>query len=197
VLRAWLPDEVGEVTDVRIEWAPRPQRDYLDDRTSFDAFVDYLDTDGKLSFLGVETKLTEPFTATGGYNSKPSYQRLTTKVGSPWRPDTLEALGDATWCQLWRDHLLVEALRQRVPRYAGRGRLLVIHHQRDAGCVNAFNGYQQLLEERSTHDILKMPIDKLVAGLKTAVSLSELGWVEAFDRRYGDLSESQHLIEMT
>jgi hypothetical protein len=109
----------------------------------------------------------------------------------------LETLGDATWCQLWRDHLLVDALRQSAIRYAGRGRLLVIHHQRDAGCVNAFNGYQQLLTERSPHDLLKMSIEQIVTGLETAVSSSELGWVEAFDRRYGDLSESQHLIEVT
>jgi hypothetical protein len=147
--------------------------------------------------LGVETKRTEPFTATGGYNSKPSYRRLSTRAGSPcdrtpwkrWVTPPGASFG-VTTC--WWTPFANAPLDTR----AG-GRLLVIHHQRDAGCVSAFNGYQQLLTERSTHDLLKMSIEQIVTGLKTVVSSSELGWVEAFDRRYGDLSESQHLIEAT
>ena len=45
-MRALLPGEVGEVTEVRIEYGPSPADEYLGDRTSFDAFVGYTRPDG-------------------------------------------------------------------------------------------------------------------------------------------------------
>ena len=60
-MRVMLPSEVDRVTEVRIEYAPAPAHEYLGDRTSFDAFVAYLRPDGEAAFLGIETKLSEPF----------------------------------------------------------------------------------------------------------------------------------------
>ena len=32
---------MARVTEVRLEWAPDPKEEYLDDRTAFDAFIEY------------------------------------------------------------------------------------------------------------------------------------------------------------
>ena len=195
-LRAWLPGEVARVTDVRIEWAPEPRDEFLDDRTSFDAFVEYEDVDGQLAFLGVETKLTEPFTSTGGYHRRPAYRALTTAPGSPWIPDSLSRLGDVTWCQLWRNHLLVQALRT-IGRneYDGRGRLLVLHHELDPGCANAISGYRQLLTEQGKQDVLELTIGTSVGLLRdVARTEDEQRWAQTFHRRYVNLRESAHLV---
>lgn len=58
--RLVLPNEVSRVLRVLIEYAPQPPSEYLNDRTAFDAFVEYERLDGKLAFVGIETKLSEP-----------------------------------------------------------------------------------------------------------------------------------------
>ena len=84
-----IPGGIREVTDVRVEFAPTPRSAYLDNGSSFDAFVAYIDGDGERAFLGVETKLTEPFTQSGGSSQRaePHYVALTERLGSVWRED--------------------------------------------------------------------------------------------------------------
>lgn len=56
----WGP-QVGRVVRMCFEWAPEPADEYLNDRTAFDAFLEYETVDGLPAFIGVETKLSEPF----------------------------------------------------------------------------------------------------------------------------------------
>src|ERR1019366_6109374 len=41
LLAALFPGEIARVHEVKIEYAPSPASEYLADRTSFDAFIDY------------------------------------------------------------------------------------------------------------------------------------------------------------
>lgn len=50
-------DEIDEVTDIRIEWAPDKTK-CLNDNTSFDTYIEYLH-DGKTCGIGIEVKYTE------------------------------------------------------------------------------------------------------------------------------------------
>ena len=56
----WGSDR-AQVTGVRLEWAPEDKKEYLNDNTAFDAFIEYEMEGGGKGFIGVETKLTEPF----------------------------------------------------------------------------------------------------------------------------------------
>jgi hypothetical protein len=60
---------------VDIEYAPDPKEEFLDDRTAFDAFVEFDRVDGTRGFVGIETKLTEPF-------SRKTYDGRRTDAGS-------------------------------------------------------------------------------------------------------------------
>lgn len=40
-----LGRDINAVIDVKIEYAPSPAENYLGDRTSFDAYIEYLDAD--------------------------------------------------------------------------------------------------------------------------------------------------------
>ncbi|MBQ0084856.1 MAG: hypothetical protein KBS65_01265, partial [Prevotella sp.] len=52
-------DGVAEILDVKIEYAPQPKCNYLNDGTSFDAFVLYRHKDGSKGAIGIEVKYTE------------------------------------------------------------------------------------------------------------------------------------------
>lgn len=57
---------IKEIKDIKIEYAPRdeqatkePTKSYLNDRTSFDAYIEYIAEDEKRGGIGIEVKYTE------------------------------------------------------------------------------------------------------------------------------------------
>lgn len=194
VMRAALPGEVGEVTDVRIEYAPSPKGEYLNDRTSFDAFVSYVRPDGELAFLGIETKLTDTFSE-HDYDG-PTYRRFTECEPSLWRRDAWPYLASSRWNQLWRNHLLVESLcRHRTPAHGTRGRLVLVHHPGDAAISAVIDRYRSFLT--SADDTFRAwALDWLIdAWEPVAESEPERRWLADFRRRYLTLAASQEAWE--
>jgi hypothetical protein len=70
-----LPGEIERVDKVRLEYSPEPVKEYLNDQTAFDAYVEYTSLDGSNAFIGFETKLTESFSRK--ICSQPSYWKWT------------------------------------------------------------------------------------------------------------------------
>lgn len=176
------------MTDVRIEWAPQPAREYLGDRTSFDAAVEYVTASGERGFLGVETKLTEPFSARAYDTGR--YRELTELPGSPWPPRSWSRLADTRWNQLWRNHLLVEAVRRHPGSpITGPARLLVVRHPGGHECQRALSGYRALTNGDGV--LVDLPLDRLDDVIGPALTADhEQRWWAAFRQRYVDLSGS-------
>jgi hypothetical protein len=184
LMSALLPGEVARVREVAIEWAPRPAHQYLDDRTAFDAFVTYERPDGALAFVGVETKLTEPFSAKR-YDGA-SYRRWMELPGAPWRPDAGDEVADVAHNQLWRDHLLAwSVLRHPESPYVD-GRLMLVRHPVDEDCRRTLSRYRKLLRDDRT--LLDMPLDRLVAAWEGERRGDP--WLVGLRRRYLDLAPS-------
>ena len=178
-------DHVRNVTDVCFEWAPNPQADYLNDKTAFDAIIKYEASDGRLGFIGIETKLTEPFSVLQYRGEK--YRRWMTP-NAPWGADAHDAVASVRHNQLWRDHLLAWALLSHPASQYRHGRLVVVFHHEDQGTREVIEGYRQLLRDDSTVEALD---------LRAIVSVwrSHAGeWLSEFERRYVDLSGSAGLV---
>jgi PD-(D/E)XK nuclease superfamily len=186
-MRALLPNEVDRVTEVRIEFAPAPADEYLGDRTSFDAFVVYTRLDGTTAFLGIETKLTESFSP--GEYQKQSYRRLTECDGSLWRPEAWATMSKSEWNQLWRNHLLVEAMcRHPRPQHGTRGRSVLIRHPGDSGVAVVVEQYRSFLAAPDD-TFADWPLDRVVDAFAGAcVEEQEAIWIERFRLRYLDLA---------
>lgn len=109
-------DEIDEVTDIRIEWAPDKIK-CLNDNTSFDAYIEYLHN-GKTCGIGIEVKYTEegyPFGVKERHevmeNEQSRYAQVTKSCG--WfiteissRPIRETALCKDEYRQIWRNHIL-------------------------------------------------------------------------------------------
>ena len=179
LVRAAWGQHIARVTRVELEWAPTPEKAYLDDRTSFDAFIEYQRHDGALGFIGIETKLTEPFSET--HVDKPTYRRWMTH-DSPWHPDR-DGFDRIEHNQLWRDHLLAWAmLRHPQSRYA-EGRFTLLYHPEDQRCRKVVEGYRRLLQDQSSLD--SWTLDQLVPLWKSV--LGNGSWLDDFAVRYLDL----------
>jgi len=191
LVQALLPGEAQDVTRVALEYAPEPPGQYLNDRTAFDAFIEYTRPDRRPGFLAVETKYTEPLSQKP-YTS-PVYRRLTEAPDSPWLPGTWSRLVDPLVNQLWRDHLLAEAmLHHPASRYA-RGVFMLIHHPLDAETARSITAYRSLLKPEESGTLFRdISLDSLVRSWQERVeNQSQTRWLADFTRRYLDFSLSE------
>jgi len=183
-----VPESVKEVTRVAIEWAPEPANDYLGDRTAFDAFIEYCTTEGRLCALGVETKLTEPFSPKE-YDGE-RYRRWMRLPESVWRSNADANVNSIQHNQLWRDHLLAFALCHHPNSQYAKTYLMLVRHPEDQECACVLEGYRQLLHV-DDDSLIDMPLDNLVKFWEAIVENdSHREWLNKFRLRYLDLERS-------
>ena len=184
---AALDSDVERVTEVRMEYAPEPAADYLNDRTAFDAFVAYERKGGGKGFFGIETKLTEKFSQKE-YDT-PAYRRWLEVPEAPWHLETADDLTCMGHNQLWRNHLLAFSLQHVSDEYE-TGTVAVVGHPLDEELTRTIAGYRALLVDP---DCLRVwPLDRIIAAAETAVeSPAKREWLEAFKTRYLRLELSE------
>jgi len=181
------PGEVARVTQVTFEYAPEPKCEYLSDGTAFDAFVTYERPDGGVAFLGIETKLTEPFSQKR-YDG-PAYRRWVERSDSPWPSEAWSRVADIEHNQLWRDQLLAVALL-RHPRSAyTAGRFALVRHPQDRDCAGVVAQYRALLKDPD-ESFLDLPLDRVVDTWQRALPAACSEWIAGLRLRYLDLGAS-------
>ncbi len=182
LVRCLCGEHVRLVTSVRFEWAPDPRVEYLDDATAFDAFIEYEASDGTPGFVGVETKLTEPFSEKVYDGEK--YRRWMTP-DSPWRADAASEASEVARNQLWRDHLLAWSMLRHPDSKFRHGRLAVVFHGEDLDTRRVVDGYRRLLRDETTFQSLEL------ADVVSAWRPEAGEWLSTFEERYLALSQSQ------
>ncbi len=184
LVRVLWGEHIARVTGVHIEWAPEPAAEYLDDRTAFDAFIEYETQDERAGFIGIETKLSEPFSILPHYRyDKPAYRRWMTPDG-PWRADAGDEVAKREHNQLWRDHLLAwSLLRHPASKYA-EGGLSVVYHPEDRRCREVIAGYCALLRDAATFS--SFDLAQVVSVWKPLAG----PWLAKFEQRYLALEQS-------
>ena len=187
--QALLPGEVGRVTRVLIEYAPEPAAEYLNDRTAFDAYVEYLDTADRPAFTGIEVKLSEPFSQKR-YDG-PAYRRWMQRSDAPWRPEAWDQVAEVSHNQLWRDHLLGISMINHRDSQFHHGRLMLVRHPGDHHCLSVVQEYQDLLKNEED-TFIDMPLDRLIhtwEDIPLADDWQE--WLTRFHLRYLNLAASK------
>ncbi len=185
-------EHVARVTDVKLEYAPTPKEDFLNDGTSFDAWVEYeRRSDGALGFVAIETKLTEPFSPTHRDFTE-RYRRWKVEPAWWWRDGAEDHFPNKLYNQLWRNHLLAFALRyQKALKYA-ECFCAVVSHPQDVSCPKAVTDYGGHLLPAGKETLLPWSLETLInAWLPLAATREETSWLQAFRLRYLDLDASE------
>lgn len=174
---------------VFVEWAP-PRKLHLDDATSFDVAVRYTTRDGVPALAGIETKLTEPFSQkTYGLDDEHSERyRAVARRSKVWLDPHDAALTDKRWNQIWRNHLLVESIRQHEPGLLGNE--IVVHHPLDTRCATNINSYRAFLSDPAT--LGAFTLEDIVTTWKPLLNTAgQRRWLRDFTDRYLNLELSQ------
>jgi hypothetical protein len=188
LLAPLLPEGISEVTSVALEWAPDPASEYLDDGTAFDAYIEYRSKDGRLCALGIETKLTEPFSQRE--YDRDAYRRWMGSPDSPWRADAERSVQIIAHNQLWRDHLLAVAMKGHAASQHAIARLLVVRHPEDHDCERILSGYRKLLHD-GDDSLLDLTLNRLIDGWAATTGEGPHSlWLREFRLRYLALERS-------
>lgn len=182
---------VADVTRVAFEYAPAPRSKYLSDGTAFDVFIEFRSVDGLLRFIGIEVKLSEPF-STHPYplSVRLAYEHWVDHFSAPWAPVHRGHLDAVVHNQLWRDHMLAFALKEVGPEGYASGELFLIRHHLDMKTALAVDGYTALLKDTDT-TFTDLPLDQLMAAWKPVVSGTiHEAWLSECDQRYVDIRAS-------
>lgn len=192
IFREVLP-EIHQVLGIEIEW-PGGTTTFLGDKTALDAVIAYRTDAGKKGFLGIETKLCEPFSRqTYALDHRPQYQQVMDKNSDIWPAGKHERflLTDERWNQLWRNHLLVEAVANDGEAFGYVGRLAVIRHPDHTDCAAAIRGYQALFAG-TERPVIDIPLDRfLEIAIASADIKEDKDWLSEFNERYVDLLGSE------
>lgn len=181
LVRVLWGEHIARITGVHIEWAPMPAAEYLDDRTAFDAFIEYETQDDRAGFIGIETKLSETFSPRR--YDQPAYRRWMTP-DSPWRADASDEVAKREHNQLWRDHLLAWSLLRHPESKYAVGELSVLYHPEDHRCRDTVAGYRALLRDETTFS--SFDLAQVVSAWKPLAGQ----WLSQFEQRYLALASS-------
>lgn len=188
---------IDKMGDVVIEHAPQPKGKYLDDRTSFDTYIEYRHTDGSMGILGIEVKYTE-----GSYLlkegttehrrmtkdfDKSKYKEITEKTRKfELNNGDFDQLKQDRYRQIWRNHLLGESiLLEKDSKY---------RHFHSLTFYPCGNTHFTEIIRKYREKFLKPEFQDCVRGVtyedffrsckKFAVKKHYLNWLEYLEKRY-------------
>ncbi|WP_336921017.1 PGN_0703 family putative restriction endonuclease [Aquipuribacter sp. SD81] len=176
LLTRLLDQHVDRVDDVLVEHTPPAAKATLGDRSAFDAYL-ALTIDGAPAFVGVETKYTEPFSATK--YRRDSYDQVTERADGWFVKDAARAAVTSATNQLWRTLMLAQTTELQTD--AGSGTVLVLCLDDDPHATQAVDGMHELLREPDRR-LRRVTFERMVEAASEEEDLR--AWAALFTARY-------------
>lgn len=183
---------ISKINRIRIEFAGDADKsEYLNDGTSFDAFIEYVSIDGSIGGIGIEVKYTENGYRIGDKEKKDIedtdglYNQNTKK--SQWYIPTLDIVSFIRanhLRQIWRNHILGYSM-------LAKGDIQHFHHIHLYPQGNKhFHGhaipeYKQLLSEEGLKNFIDLTYESLFNLIeKHFKQKKQKEWLEYLKKRY-------------
>ncbi len=154
--------------ELRFEWAPAPEGDYLGDKTSFDAYFAGLDEQGRRLGVGVEVKFTEGAYPMGKTEALrvgdiESTYWVVTRASTVFLEERQNELATDELRQIWRNHLLGLAmlLRGELDRFIS----VTIYPAGNRHFAEALPRYRARLDPTATTDVVGTTFEDYVSWL--------------------------------
>jgi hypothetical protein len=182
VFQKTLPQvKIGRVIRIEIEYIPIPIEEYINDKTAFDAFVEYRTKDGKKGCIGIETKYVDKL----GSNS-PADMGTKLWIAKEAGCFTQEGLARIRRkCpQIVRNFLLAE--KYRLNSGYDESISLIISPEEDRGSFREVQSIQGVLQPQFHYKIQRKTLQEFVQAIRDHCPQHRRKWIEEFYRRYLD-----------
>ena len=182
-----FPERIDKVTSVLFEHSPcRGDKNFTGDRSAFDVFIEYISSEGKKGFVGIEVKYVETLRE-GANRVNDTYQRhekeyLQFVTADIFKPESIENLSKSPLFQIWRDHLLSISLLKN--NLYEEGFFVFLFPKGNEKCYNGVQQYTEQLtykwQEKKTGFYWRF-LDDFIENLH---NLANQEWTKELKERY-------------
>ncbi len=177
---------IETVDDIQYEYAPKPKKNYLNDGTAFDGYVEYTSTDGNRGAVGIEVKYTELAYAikkaekVNVVNPQSLYWK-TTKSSEAFIEGDLKELGEDDLRQVWRNHILGLSMVQQgdLDEFYS----VTLYPVGNEHFKHVIPQYKKYLKEESKATVLGITFEDFIEAIQSDDS-DILDWKEYLGQRY-------------
>lgn len=177
--------KIKEIIKIEIEYAPCPKELYLNDGTSFDVYVEYIDESLNRNGLGIEVKYTEHEYKIG----KRELTTITDRNSIYWKltnnsnhfiESTIEELATDKMRQIWRNHMLGLAMvkRNEIVKF----HTITIYPSGNSHFIKAMSRYSDLLKEEHKQTAFGCTFEQFIDSISGDEEI--IKWKEYLNNRY-------------
>lgn len=177
---------VQKITDIRIEYTPDTER--LNDKTSFDAYIEYLTLSGKKGALGIEVKYTEKSYPSNAKQKRELededsiYNRLSTGANSYYVEGANLKLRAKKLKQPWRNHLMGIALVAQEPKLLDEFFSVHLYPKENTYQADVCKEYLPLLKDDRRDTFIPLTFEDFAEECRSVIG--EAQWLDYFEERY-------------
>ena len=192
IFSSFIPIEINEIIDIKIEYAPSPSKDYLNDRTAFDTFIEYKNSKNENGIIGIEVKYTEQ-----EYQLKPGskeekdiqnqnsiYYQLTNSI-ELYKPEKVIELPKDKYRQVWRNQLLGESMIFKEDSKYSEFTSVILYPAGNNHFTKVANEYKKFLLGSSKDRFFAITFESFFKEIEKHINSVELrNWVSYLKSRY-------------
>ena len=184
--------EIKKITNIEIEYAPKPASQFLNDRTSFDAFIEFSTASDEKGFLGIEVKYTEheyklktDSKEEKDVNNPDSLYNQISKNQNLFVPGALSLLKSDKLRQIWRNHLLGESMLIHPSFNFKHFISVILYPAGNTHFVEVIPEYQSLLLPNQKHKLQGFTFESYFDALSHSISDNAFKkWMKYLQSRY-------------
>jgi len=185
-----LDGKIKTINSLKIEYAPQPKENYLNDRTSFDVYIEYTQNDNKNGIIGIEIKYTERGYKIGEKekneidNCESIYYKITNESNT-YRDEIISKLKEDDYRQIWRNHLLGESILLKNTDKFQYFTSITFYPQNNSHFQKVSKEYKEFLKDEYKDKCLFITYEKLIELLyKYCPDSNYKKWIEYLNKRY-------------
>jgi hypothetical protein len=184
--------------NIRIEFAPSPKEEYLNDRTSFDTYMEYVHNDGCLGLICIEVKYTEKdYPLKKGSkeekdvnNNLSKYYEISNKSnlyklnsnGYSMEPKE-NKLKENRYRQIWRNQLLAESILLRNGENIKHATSIIIYPENNTHFSIIGKNYINMLNDKNKFALITYE-NYIKSCYKHCPDDEHKNWIDYLSNRY-------------
>jgi hypothetical protein len=183
---------IESVERIEVEYAPSPAIKYLNDRTSFDAYIEFRTPSNESGFLGIEVKYTEHDYKLKKNSKEDSdinnpdspYNRISAGQNL-FVPNAIPQLKSDMLRQIWRNHLLGESMLIHPQLDFKHFISIILYPSGNLHFKEAIPKYQSYLLPQQKHKLQGITFETLFQSLvEFNTKPDSQNWIAYLKRRY-------------